>query len=342
VTNLEWATGTKGIEALPIMELDELPFPDYEGLGVRAYLDRQLCGDEHYLYAVDKPRCLPVISSRSCPHNCSFCFHPLGKIYRQRSLDNFFSEIEFLIEKYQINMVAVLDELISVFPERINLFCERIKKYNLKWMAQMRVDSVNQDTINMLKDAGCIQISYGIEHVNQTILENYNKKTTLKQIESALEMTYAAGIGIQGNILLGGPAETDATIEEAIAWAGKNKKYMLNLTAVIPYPGTDLFYYGVKHGYIKRFIEEGCPFVNFAGVQIRMPAFFNFGKLIDERMLCKDQYRGEISELTAECPHCHAQPKYPGVYWGSTGIAFTSGQSYRIGCRSCNQRFDIK
>ena len=273
-------------------------------------------------------------------HNC---FHPTGKVYRQRSLDNFFGEVEYLIDKYQINMVAVLDELISQFPERINEFCSRIKKYNLKWMTQMRVDSVNQDTINMLKDAGCIQISYGIEHVNNEILESYNKHTTIKQIEDALEMTYNAGIGIQGNILLGGIKETDQTVQQAVMWRARNKKYMINITPIIPYPGTDLFKYGVEKGKIipKQFITQGCPFVSFSNAALYFNSVLNPGELISAERLYDDEFRGTMWRIKVKCPHCNEINDYSGLYWGSTGIAFASGQAYRIGCRKCNQRFDF-
>jgi anaerobic magnesium-protoporphyrin IX monomethyl ester cyclase len=329
----------------PIRNLDSLPFPDYEGMKVQGYLDRQLCGDEHYLYPLDHPRCLPIISSRSCPYNCSFCFHPTGRIYRQRSLDNFFSEVEFLIEKYQINMLAVLDELISQFPERINLFCQRIKKYKLKWMTQMRVDSVNQDTIKMLKDSGCFQISYGIEHVNRKVLEGYNKKITLDQIEKILKITYEEGIGIQGNILIGSPQETPQTIQEAQSWVEKNSKYMVNLSLVIPYPGTQLFDTGIERGLInpRNFMEQGCPFINFPGLEIKVPEpVLRWGELINQEPICTDPSRGVIMRITAICPHCTEVNKYEGLYWGATGANFTGKRSYRIACRNCNQRFDLR
>ena len=342
--DLPTALSTRIVNAEPIKDLDSLPFPDYEGLGISKYLDRQLTGDEHYLYPMDNPRCIPLISSRSCPHNCSFCFHPTGRVYRQRSLDNVFLEIDYLVDRYKINMLSLLDELFSQFPDRIGAFCERIKGYNLKWMTQMRVDSVDQNTIRMLKDAGCFQISYGIEHVNEKILAGYNKRTTLPQIIDTLRMTYEAGIGIQGNILLGGPHESDITARQAISWREANLRYMINLSAVIPYPGTDLFKYGVSTGKIspREFIERGCPYVNFSNTDLRLPISMLWGKVVSSDIMHNDPVRGEVKRVSVVCPHCSVVSTYSGLYWGSTGVSFTQGNSYRIGCRSCNQRFDIK
>jgi radical SAM superfamily enzyme YgiQ (UPF0313 family) len=255
-----------------------------------------------------------------------------------------FGEIEHLIDNYQINILCVLDELISFYPERLALFCQRIKKYNLKWMAQIRVDSIAEDTVRMMRDSGCFSMSIGIEHVNQSVLDGYNKHITIKQIEKALALLYNNKVGIQGNILLCGPHETRATMQEAINWQQRNTKYMVNLTAVIPYPGTDLFKLGVERGRIDplKFLEQGCPFVQFSGVPLQMPVFMDRRGIIKSVPLYQDPSRGQIKEVTVQCPHCQEVVKYTGLYWGgSTGSSMTQGESYRIGCKSCNQRFDF-
>ncbi len=71
-----------------IKNLDTLPMPDYEGFGADTYLDNLLPNDAYHLFPFDKPRCLPLISSRGCPYSCTFCYQPLTKLYRQRSFDS--------------------------------------------------------------------------------------------------------------------------------------------------------------------------------------------------------------------------------------------------------------
>jgi len=326
-----------------IEDIDSLPYPDYDGLMINDYLDRQLCGDEHYLYALDKPRCLPVISSRSCPYRCSFCFHPTGNKYRQRSIDGYFAEIDFLVNKYNINMVTVLDELISMYPERINQFCDRIKPYKLKWMTQARVDSVNPDTLAMMKNSGCIQISFGIEHTNNDILKSYKKNTTIEKIEKTLQDSYDAHVGIQGNIILGGFDETQETASAAMAWILKHKHFTINATAVTPYPGTDLYKRCVKEGKIdpEKYILSGCPNIKMCETGFIVPKTFNWVDVIDSHIVSCDQLRGPLYYMKVKCPHCGEHIEYNNIYWGSTGIAFTGCESYRIGCRNCNARLDI-
>jgi hypothetical protein len=109
---------------------------------------------------------------------------------------------------------------------------------------------------------------------------------------------------------------------------------MINLTAVIAYPGTALYEQGVNQGKIrpKMFIAQECPYVNFTGTRLELPFDFMWGEMIS----FKD------GNLKAVCPHCATVVEYPSIYFGATGAAFTQGQSYRIGCRNCNQRFDLK
>lgn len=333
----------KILTSSPIKDLDSLPFPDYDGLGIKNYLDRQLCGDEHYLYPFDKPRCLPIISSRSCPHSCSFCFHPMGKSYRQRSLDNYFKELEYLIDKYKINMISVLDELMAQFPARMSEFCDRIKPYNLKWMAQTRLDSVDEGTLRKLKDSGCIQLSVGVEHVSQTILDSFKKRSSLSVIEKSLELIYQAGIGIQGNILLGDIAETNETVKEAVEWRNAHAKYALNIAQVTPYPGTALFDHCVKAGLIKpaEYVEGHCGFVKMTDANMQFPVLMNWATSVTPAVIGNDKTRGKLYKIECRCPHCKNVTDYNNLYWGGSAVQFNGGQSYRIGCKNCNQRIDI-
>lgn len=98
-----------------IDDLDTIPFPNYDGLDMDKYLDGQTVAEASTSY--DRPRTMPMILGRSCPFQCKFCFHPSGTKYRQRSLDNFFAELDSNVEKYHPKRIYVLDELFSAKPQ---------------------------------------------------------------------------------------------------------------------------------------------------------------------------------------------------------------------------------
>jgi len=91
----------------PIANLDRLPTPDFDALGFRQWLDQSRPSDSYNLDLFDQPRSYPLLGSRSCPYRCTFCYHPLGQKYRQRSLDSIMAELASAIPKYRINVIEV-------------------------------------------------------------------------------------------------------------------------------------------------------------------------------------------------------------------------------------------
>ena len=335
----------------PIENINSIPYPDYEGFEVDRYLDMQMPNDAYYMYLFDKPRILPIISSRSCLFNCTFCYHPLGKKYRERSLDDFFAEVKYLIERYSINMLAVLDELLSNDRQRIKEFCKRIKKFNLKWLCQMRVDSIDEEMIDMLKEAGCFTISYGLESASNTILKSMKKHIKLSQIEKALKLTYEAKIGIQGNFIFGDRAETQETANKTLQWWLRHREYQINLTPLITYPGSELYYNAINRGIIKdklKFIEDECPTLNLTKMNSDeyKELFITINKYTQEYQMpaelisCKkegvDLHKGAFYTIKVKCPHCYNIIKYKNIYLSGFKLY---GHIFILSCRKCNQRF---
>lgn len=180
-----------------IKDLDALPYPDYEGLEYDKLLEKMSNdiggqGTDRFGY---------ISLSRSCPFNCTFCFHPAGSKYRRRSIDSAFKEIDYLIEKFQIENLYIEDELFAFRKDDVAKFCEEIKKRGLSYVIAMRVDMVNRENLIMLRDSGCLSISFGLESMDNRILKSMKKHIRVKQIESALEICHEVGINIIGNFI---------------------------------------------------------------------------------------------------------------------------------------------
>ncbi|MFZ5774270.1 MAG: B12-binding domain-containing radical SAM protein [Thermodesulfobacteriota bacterium] len=336
-----------------IDNIDSIPWPDYEGFGLDEYLAMQLPADEYHLYLFDNPRVMPMIASRSCPYRCTFCFHPLGNKYRQRSLDGFFAEFDYLVERYRVNIVSISDELFSQDIERTREFCDRVKPYGVKFLVQMRVDSVDAETLARLRESGCIAISYGLESASNTVLKSMKKQTTIDRIEKALDLTYRAGIGIQGNFIFGDKAETLETARETLGWWARHRKYQINLTPLFCYPGTGAYRHALETGVIRdqvRFLENGCLPLNITTL-----ADEEYNRLIAEIyetrlknpipaevLSCKVEGRhaskGDLYGIEILCPHCRQAVSYRNMHQDGN-MMFWLGS--RLHCRNCHQRFDI-
>ncbi len=236
-----------------IKDLDLLPFPDYDGFSYPEYM-KQTNYEAAYITA-----------SRSCPFKCTFCFHPSGDKYRKRSLDNIFQELDMLVEKYPFQVLQVSDELFAPKRDRVIEFCKRIAPYKLKWAVQLRVCDVDEELLKMMKDSGCISISYGIESADDKILTSMIKKINLEQINKALALTHEIGIDIQGSLIFGDSAETRETVRNSLKWYDEHLHYALDLNMIHIFPGTLLYRNAMTLGIVKdpvQFLKDGCPLIN--------------------------------------------------------------------------------
>ena len=331
-----------------IGDLDALPYPDFSIFDIDDYFKRQTPLSQNYLYPLDFPRSLPIITSRSCPLSCTFCFHPIGQKYRMRSLDCVFAEIEQMIEQYDINMLTIMDEMMSASKRRLIEFSERIKPYNLLWTCQLWPSSVDGKTLKMMKEAGCYLISFGLESMNADVLQSMKKfGVTREKIEGALEEAKNHGITIQGNFIFGDPAETVESSNETLEWWKQHPEYQISLGRISPYPGTPLYENAIQQGLIKNrtdFIQSGSPALNLSKMSSD-----EYNELLSKiatyssqaRQYCKiititeDQrtdYESYHCEL--QCPHCNEVISYGN-------LVVQRPEILKLGCRSCGLRFDL-
>lgn len=245
-----------------IDDLDSLPFPDYEGFDYGEYLKKNPdMSDEGKRYSQ-----VSVIGGRSCKFNCTFCFHPSGSRYRQRSLDSIFSEIDWLTEHYDISYIALREELFATDNDRVREFCKRVEKYDFDWSIQLRIDNVNQELVDMLKDTRCRYIFVGVESAVDEILKSMHKGITVVQIEHALEMLRAAGLNSRSGVIMGDTMETAETADGTIEWFMANyERYRMFLDMIIAFPGSIIYNRACKEGIIPdkvQFLKDGCPIIN--------------------------------------------------------------------------------
>jgi len=340
----------------PISNLQSIPFADYEGLEADKYLELQMTNDSHFLYPFDYPRMLPIISSRSCPYSCTFCFHPLGNKYRVRSLDAFFRELGILQDRFKINIALVYDELFALNTTRLNDFVRRIKRTGLKWITQLRVDAkLTSSFMRKLKESGCICLGYGLESASDTILESMKKHTTVYQMEKALELTWKSNIGIQGNFIFGDVAESEETVGETLNWYKQHRNYQVELSPIYVYAGTYLYEVAKQHGLVKdelTFQKQKYPLVNvsrlsdkqFHKLQLEL-TMLNMetrkhytGRVLQAKKVGRSS-KGDVYDLKVECPFCHFINHYGRFNIDVAQTLSVAGS--RTACRNCNQRLSI-
>jgi len=208
----------------PIMDLDKLPFPAWN--------------------TTQKIQVYPVLSARGCPFQCAFCMRVLGNHVRKRSIENVIEEIEWLSRKFGASYINFIDETFTVDRERILKLTDMMIKGSLnkkiKWHVGTRVNLVDREILQKMKDAGCTGIEYGIESGNQGILDNIRKGITLEQAAHAVKMTRELGLGTATFFILGHPFETEETIKDTVDFATSLNADFVAFGIMVPYPGTQI------------------------------------------------------------------------------------------------------
>lgn len=334
-----------------IDDLDSVAFPDYEAMefGQWSRLEWTTPAPEFsgVFFDIDHDLKLgEIISSRSCPFDCTFCYHPLGKKYRQRSMDNIFSEIDLLVENYGVNVIRVQDELFSMNESRIVEFAERIKGYGIKWTAQWRVENVNRNIIQKVKDSNAMVMGFGIESMNDIVLKSMKKKTTKVQIENALSLAREAGILTGGNIIFGDPAETFEIANDSFNWWLAHPQHNINIGLILSVPDSALYRIAIAKGLIHDEVE----FLRYKSLMVNVSSMNDWEywklrkkvthyQLTHKRLLkarvvlsekTSDKFNGnDIWEFTIECPSCGQESKYRHV------LLPDYAKHFPVICRQC-------
>jgi len=189
-------------------DINQRAFPDYEPFHVQD--DYVMLTTWWYRYPRPYPKLWVIITARSCPYSCTFCVHRRGPKYRSRSIDDILQEIKVSYDKYRFNILVMLDELFAVNRARMKEFCSALidaKKtygWDFDWTFQTHASaSLDRETLELAKEAGCFSFSYGIESASSVVLDSMNKKTKPSQISEAASLCDSVGIGFNGNIIFG-------------------------------------------------------------------------------------------------------------------------------------------
>jgi radical SAM superfamily enzyme YgiQ (UPF0313 family) len=216
------------------------------------------------MLGLKKKKFLPILASRGCPYQCIFCAQE--KIHtkiRYRKVSSIIDEIEFMYRKYNIDCFVFNDPFFPFSIQQGLEFCNEFVKRGLHrkiiWIAESRVDKVNSELLETMRNSGAYLIMYGFEAGTQKTLDILKKEYTLEQSLEAMRLTKKVGIHTLGLFMLGTPGETKEDCEETIRFSKKLDCTIAKFNIVVPYPGTYLF-----ERYRRRFdIEDSEKFMSW-------------------------------------------------------------------------------
>ncbi len=236
-------------ERRPLLkDIDTIPFPAYELLPMEYYRLMR------YVHVKQDDFCLPMLSGRGCIFKCTFCYR-MDEGFRPRSPESIIEEIRLVQKDYGISIIDFTDELLMSSKERTIKLCEAFIKANLKfrWHCNGRLNFATPEVLRIMKEAGCIFINYGIEALDDNVLQMMRKGLTVEIIVTGVERTLKAGISPGLNIIWGNIGDTRATLEKAVQFLMRydDGAQLRTIRPVTPYPGSELYYDAIKMGLLK-------------------------------------------------------------------------------------------
>ncbi|MBS3134096.1 radical SAM protein [Candidatus Woesearchaeota archaeon] len=279
---------TQIIISKPIEDLDNLPFPDYEKLGM-----------EKYTMTLNGKKAVVMVTSRGCVFSCVYCGSAKIKKWRARSPEDVVKEMKLLYDRFDIKGFYFGDDIFTFNFDRIfklcNLISENFPKKDITWRCTTRANLLTQELCYSMRNAGCDIISLGLESGNNEVLKKMEKFMTTDIQKKGVEMCHKAGIKVKGFFIIGLPGETWETAIDTIEFARSLNLEYADAYILTPFPATPLWENPEKYG-IQIIKPEGSDWSKYYQVGKGGEYFVN----IKHNNLNEEQLRALIKKFRDE------------------------------------------
>jgi len=216
---------------------------------------------EHNIsYGVGHSFSLPLLATRGCPYECTFCSSPnmWGRQYLMRSPEHVFKEIRYIHDVFGATNIDFYDLTAILKKSWIVKFCKILieSEIGITWQipAGTRAEAIDDEVSKYLFDSGCTHITYAPESGSPKVLKEIKKRVNLDSMLQSIKHSSKNGLNIKLNMIIGFPTETHFDILKTTlflikcSWYGANDAFPGILSA---YPGTVMFNEINKNGNLK-------------------------------------------------------------------------------------------
>jgi anaerobic magnesium-protoporphyrin IX monomethyl ester cyclase len=223
--------------------LTDLPMPAWDLLPLHKYRAHNW----HCLAHPDQRQPYAVIyTSLGCPFHCSFCcINALfGKAsMRYRSPQSVIDEIDFLVNRYGMKNIKIIDEMFALQEARVVELCDLIieRRYDLNLWAYARVNTVTARMLAKMKQAGINWVAYGFESASERVLKDAVKGYQTGAVDQVVKMTYDQGLHICANFIFGLPEDDFDSMHATLKLMLDINAEWANIYSAMAYPGSRLY-----------------------------------------------------------------------------------------------------
>ena len=260
-----------------INDLSLLPQPARDLMNLEKYWE---INSFHNPYS-KHPKVANVMTTRGCPEKCTFCTTPQrwGAFVRCRPIEHIKEEL-LQLKELGVGEIQFEDDTITANYRHIMELCDVIEPMNFIWNTvngikinyHIKNTEKHQHMFNRMKEAGCYQVCLGLESGNQHILDDLVKKNlNLNVVPQVVEAVQKADISCHLFLIVGFPGEKMEEMEQTVEFAKSLGPDSCSLSLYTPIPGTPLFEFSEKNGYLVDDFSEDR--ILFAKSNIKVPGY---------------------------------------------------------------------
>ena len=217
-------------------DLDSVPFPDSFAMNNALYIN-----------PMTNRKMATVSTSKGCPSSCIYCVSPVisGRKVRYRSPKNIFEEITECVEKHDIVDFFFKSDTFTINKNWVIELCDLIINSSLSgkisWVANSRANTLDEELLLKMKQAGCTMIALGLESGSDESLQKMRKGVTVAQNKRAVEMVKKAGLQSFGFYLVGFPWEGKKHLAKTKKLMFDSDTDFIELSVATPFKGSELY-----------------------------------------------------------------------------------------------------
>jgi len=242
-----------------ITELEEIAWPAWDLFPLENYLANGLG------YGVAPGRTVPLILSRGCPYECTFCSNPQmwTTRWKARATDDVINEMQCYIDHYGAENFDFYDLTTIVRKDWIVEFCEKVieRQWKISWQmpSGTRSEALDHEVLHLMALSNQRNLCYAPESGSPTTLKKIKKKVNLDRMKESIRAALKEGMNVKLNMIMGFPHETDKELLET--WGFLKEMALMGVHDVYiacfsPYPGSELFNQLYEAGQIKEMNDD--------------------------------------------------------------------------------------
>ena len=236
-----------------LADVNKIPWPDHEMFKRHFHKQLNWESSEHKTSGV-------FLTARGCPFKCTYCSCASvaelydEKITRYRDVNDIINEVATITDRYKMDTIWFTDETFTVSKKRTIEFCRKYKdQIKVPFSIETRPDTVNEEVLVALKEAGCTTIRMGIESGVDRIRNGlYKRNMSREKILDAFHTAKKVGLKITSYNIIGAPTETIEDIRATIALNVECGVESGKMTLLSVFPGTKMWDYCKENGYEIR------------------------------------------------------------------------------------------